>query len=79
VTSGCHGRTVLAFLRLASTFPRFGRHDDLFTSNYVTLNVLDNPAPPGNDQRADLGAKDYAMRIWLKPDRLAQLKLRPTM
>jgi multidrug efflux pump subunit AcrB len=23
------------------------------------------------------GAKDYAMRIWLKPDRLAQLKLSP--
>ena len=24
------------------------------------------------------GAKDYAMRIWVKPDRLAQLKLTPT-
>src|SRR5204863_262495 len=32
---------------------------------------------PGTTNVQIFGAKDYAMRIWLKPDRLAQLKLTP--
>src|SRR6185369_8581274 len=32
---------------------------------------------PGTTNVQIFGAKDYAMRIWLKPDRLAQLKLSP--
>ncbi len=46
--------------------------------NYVTLNVLDQlKRLPGTTNVQIFGAKDYAMRIWLKPDRLAQLKLTP--
>ena len=33
---------------------------------------------PGTTNVQIFGAKDYAMRIWLRPDRLAQLKLTPT-
>ena len=48
----------------------------LHVSNYVTLNVLDAiKRVPGTTNVQIFGAKDYAMRIWLRPDRLAQLKL----
>src|SRR6185295_7431538 len=50
----------------------------LFISNYVTLNVLDAlKRIPGTTNVQIFGAKDYAMRIWVRPDRLAQLKLSP--
>ena len=53
-----------------------GRYDDIYTSNYVTLNVLDAlKRVPGTTNVQIFGAKDYAMRIWIKPDRMAQLKL----
>jgi hydrophobe/amphiphile efflux-1 (HAE1) family protein len=63
---------------LAFTSPE-GTRSDLFISNYVTLNVLDAlKRIPGTTNVQIFGAKDYAMRIWVRPDRLAQLKLSPT-
>ena len=42
----------------------------------MTLNVLDAMKRiPGTTNVQIFGAKDYAMRIWVRPDRLAQLKL----
>ena len=65
-----------AFLQVIAFYSPDGRFDDLFTSNYVTLNVLDQlKRVPGTTNVQIFGAKDYAMRIWLRPDRLAQLKL----
>ena len=65
-----------AFLQVLAFYSPDGRYDDLFTSNYVTLNVLDAiKRIPGTTNVQIFGAKDYAMRIWVKPDRLAQLKL----
>jgi hydrophobe/amphiphile efflux-1 (HAE1) family protein len=50
--------------------------DQLAISNYVTLNVLDElKRIPGTTNVQVFGAKDYAMRVWLQPDRLAQLKI----
>ena len=67
-----------AFLQVLAFYSPDGRYDDLFTSNYVTLNVLDRlKRLPGTTNVQIFGAKDYAMRVWLKPDRLAQLKLTP--
>ncbi len=67
-----------SFLQVLAFYSPDGRYDDLFTSNYVTLNVLDDlKRLPGTTNVQIFGAKDYAMRIWLKPDRLAQLKLTP--
>ncbi|MBL8394207.1 MAG: multidrug efflux RND transporter permease subunit [Candidatus Accumulibacter sp.] len=67
-----------AFLQVLAFSSPDSRYDDLFTSNYVTLNVLDRlKRLPGTTNVQIFGAKDYAMRIWLKPDRLAQLKLTP--
>ena len=68
-----------SFLQVLAFYAPDGRYDDLFTSNYVTLNVLDRlKRLPGTTNVQIFGAKDYAMRIWVKPDRLAQLKLTPS-
>src|SRR3970040_1752512 len=62
---------------LAFTSPD-GRYDNLYISNYVTLNVLDAlKRVPGTTNVQIFGAKDYAMRIWVKPARLTQLRLTP--
>src|SRR4029453_423746 len=65
-----------AFLQVLAFYSPAARFDDLYTSNYVTLNVLDVlKRLPGTTNVQIFGAKDYAMRIWIRPDRLAQLKL----
>src|SRR4030095_11119579 len=65
-----------AFLPVLAVYSPDGRYDDLFTSNYVTLNVLDQlKRLPGTTNVQIFGAKDYAMRIWVKPDLLTQFKL----
>jgi hydrophobe/amphiphile efflux-1 (HAE1) family protein len=65
-----------AFLQVLALFSGDGSRDDLTISNYVTLNVLDAlKRVPGTTNVQIFGAKDYAMRVWLRPDRLAQLKL----
>jgi hydrophobe/amphiphile efflux-1 (HAE1) family protein len=65
-----------AFLLVYAFFSPDGRFDDLYTSNYVTLNVLDRlKRVPGTTNVQIFGAKDYAMRIWVRPDRLTELSL----
>src|SRR5579859_4464988 len=67
-----------AFLQVLAFYSPDGRYDNLAISNYVTLNVLDAlKRVPGTTNVQIFGAKDYAMRIWVKPDRLTQLKLTP--
>src|SRR3954464_7216008 len=65
-----------SFLQVLAFNSPDGTLDDLFISNYVTLNVLDTiKRVPGTTNVQIFGAKDYAMRIWLRPDRMTQLKL----
>src|SRR5712672_1895050 len=65
-----------AFLQVLAFYSPTGRYDDLYTSNYVTVNVLDQlKRVPGTTNVQIFGAKDYAMRIWVRPDRLTQLRL----
>ncbi len=53
-----------------------GTYDSVFLSNYMTLNLIDPIARvPGVGQVQNFTAQDYGMRIWLKPDRLAELGL----
>jgi hydrophobe/amphiphile efflux-1 (HAE1) family protein len=53
-----------------------GTFDDVYTSNYASLYVLDElKRIPGTGDVTVFGGKDYAMRIWLNPDRMAQLGL----
>lgn len=47
-------------------------------SNYALLNVLDELVRlPGIGDASLFGAQDYSMRIWLRPDALAQYELTP--
>ncbi|MBZ0150743.1 MAG: multidrug efflux RND transporter permease subunit [Planctomycetes bacterium] len=63
-----------SFLQVVAFTSPDGSLDDLYTSNYVTLNVLDElKRVPGTTNVQIFGAKDYAMRVWLLPDRMAQL------
>src|SRR3954452_2362295 len=58
-----------AFLQVLAFYSPDGRYDDVYTSNYVTLNVLDLlKRVPGTTNVQIFGAKDYAMRIWVQPD-----------
>jgi len=67
-----------AFLNVIAVYDPAGRYDNLFISNYLTINVIDRiKRTPGVGDVALFGALDYAMRIWLDTDRLAQLGLTP--
>ncbi|HLD13460.1 MAG TPA: efflux RND transporter permease subunit, partial [Burkholderiales bacterium] len=67
-----------SFLQVLAFYSPDGRYDNLHISNYITLNVLDAvKRVPGTTNVQIFGAKDYAMRIWIKPDRLTQLRLTP--
>lgn len=56
-----------------------GKYDPLFLSNYGTLNVLDElKRVKGVGDAIIFGAQDYSMRIWLRPDRMAQLGITTT-
>src|SRR5260370_31471887 len=60
-----------SFLQVLAFYSPDGRFDDLFTSNYVTLNVLDQlKRLPGTTNVQIFAPHDYAIRVWLKPDRL---------
>lgn len=65
-----------SFLQVLAFYSPDQRYDDLFTSNYVTLNVLDRlKRIPGTTNVQIFGAKDYAMRIWVRPDQLTHHNL----
>ncbi|WP_395505996.1 efflux RND transporter permease subunit [Ectopseudomonas hydrolytica] len=53
--------------------------DPIFISNYALINVIDElKRLPGVGDASQFGSKDYSMRIWLRPDKLAQYNLTPT-
>jgi len=55
------------------------KFDPLFLSNYATLNLVDElKRIKGVGDVTIFGGQDYAMRVWLKPDRMAQLGVSTT-
>src|SRR5258707_14203722 len=51
-------------------------HDPLFLSNFVTISLLDQiKSTPGVGDAALWGPQDYAMRAWIRTDRLTGLNL----
>src|SRR5690606_3995170 len=49
-----------------------GKYDSLYLRNYATLKVKDELARiPGVGQAMLFGSGDYAMRLWLDPDKIA--------
>jgi len=56
---------------LTSSDPKF---DEIYLSNFATLNVLDLLRRiPGVGRVANIGSRYYAMQIWVQPDKLANL------
>ena len=54
-------------------------HNRLFLSNYATLNVMDEvKRVKGVGDATIFGGQDYSMRVWLRPDRMAQLGVSTT-
>ncbi len=54
------------------------QYDELFLENYIKINLIPEiQRVPGVAQAQVFGAKDYSMRIWLKPDRLIANNLSP--
>ncbi len=68
-----------AILQVITMFSPDKSRDPIFVSNYALLNVIDEMKRiPGVGEATIFGAKDYSMRVWLKPDKLAQYRLTST-
>ncbi|HPF67920.1 MAG TPA: efflux RND transporter permease subunit [Flavobacteriales bacterium] len=53
-----------------------GRYDQQFLGNYALINIKDELARlPGVGRVDVMGASDYSMRIWVKPDLLAKMRI----
>ena len=67
----------LAFpLIVVSLYSPDGRYDPTFLANYALININDALLRiKGIGDIRNLGAADYSMRIWIKPDLLARLGL----
>jgi hydrophobe/amphiphile efflux-1 (HAE1) family protein len=65
-----------ALLGAIALYSPKGAYDPLFLSNYVTINLIDAvKSTPGVGDAALWGAQDYAMRAWVRTDRLTGLNL----
>src|SRR5574342_723165 len=77
---GVNVKKSLSFPLLLVTLPSpSGAYDSNFLSNYALININDQLARiPGVGQVLLFGWSDYAMRIWVRPDRLKALGLTVT-
>jgi hydrophobe/amphiphile efflux-1 (HAE1) family protein len=65
-----------ALLAVIAVYSPTQAYDELFLSNYVTINLLDQiRSTPGVGDAQLFGPQDYSMRIWLKTDQLTGLGL----
>ncbi len=73
-------KSLPSFLQVVTIESPDGRYDPLYVSNYATVNVTDELRRiPGVGDIQVFGARDYSIRIWLRPDRLSSsISRRPT-
>ncbi|HZH52883.1 MAG TPA: efflux RND transporter permease subunit [Microvirga sp.] len=75
VTATKRSSSILQIVALSSPDRRY---DTIYISNYALVNVIDElRRVPGVGDAALFGASDYSMRIWLSPDKVAQVGLTP--
>lgn len=66
-------------LQVVTLYSPDNSQDPVFISNYALINVIDElKRLHGVGDVSQFGSKDYSMRIWLRPDKLAQYDLTPT-
>jgi HAE1 family hydrophobic/amphiphilic exporter-1 len=69
-------KSVTAPLMLIAVYSPHGTYDAKFLANYAYINVTDPILrSPGVGNVQVFGAGQYAMRLWVKPDKLAKLGL----
>src|SRR5918994_1818020 len=52
------------------------QRDTLFLSNYASINLVDElKRLPGVAEVTQYGARDYSMRVWINPEKMARLGL----
>jgi hydrophobe/amphiphile efflux-1 (HAE1) family protein len=65
-----------SFLMVVSVYSPDDRYTPVYIDNYANLYVLEElKRVPGANRSVVLGLPDIAMRVWLRPDRLAQLSI----
>ncbi len=63
-----------SIMMVVSVYSPDERYDAAYISNYANLYVLDElKRVPGANRANTFGLADIAMRLWLRPDRMAQL------
>jgi hydrophobe/amphiphile efflux-1 (HAE1) family protein len=63
-----------ALLGVIAVFSPNKTHDELFLSNYATINLLDQiKSTPGVGDAILFGPQDYSIRVWIKTDQLTGL------
>ncbi|MEF2073460.1 efflux RND transporter permease subunit [Consotaella aegiceratis] len=76
VTVAKRSTSILAIVSMSS---KDARYDQTYVSNYALLYVLDElKRVPGVGDAELFGARNYSMRVWLRPDALAQYGLTPS-
>lgn len=64
------------FLMIIAVFSPDERYSSNYVANFANLYVLDAlKRLPGVNQASIFGIPEYAMRIWVQPDRMAELKI----
>ncbi len=72
-------KTSTDFLEVIALTSPEGRYDGIFLRNYALLNLYDALGRVrGVGQVRIFGARDYSMRIWLNPERMARLGVTAT-
>ena len=68
-----------SILMLVALTSPSGDYNNVYMQNYATLNILDELRQvPGVGNAEVLGGGEFAMRIWMYPDKLAQYDLTPS-
>jgi len=63
-----------SLMMVLSVYSPDGRYDSTYIDNYTNLYVLEElKRVPGANRASVFGLPDIAMRVWLRPDRMAQL------
>ncbi|SFR55007.1 efflux RND transporter permease subunit [Thiomicrospira sp. ALE5] len=67
-----------SLLKVIAMYSEDASRDTIFMANYGLINVVDElKRIPGIGEVRQFGAKDYSMRIWLDPNRMAQYGIAP--
>ncbi|MGK6351163.1 efflux RND transporter permease subunit [Parapedobacter sp. DT-150] len=67
-----------SFLMFVALTSKDSLYDEAFIQNYIKINLIPQMQRiPGVAEVQPFGGREYAMRIWLKPDRLVAYNLSP--